>query len=57
VFEAAVLDILDRAEEERDSVRDERRAERGRQQAEKRPPKRIPSFRERISRGVGRRLG
>jgi hypothetical protein len=34
MFEAAVLDIVDRAEEDRDSDRDVRRAERAREQAE-----------------------
>jgi hypothetical protein len=34
VFEAAVLDILERAEDDRDSERDVRRSERARQQAE-----------------------
>lgn len=34
VFEAAVLDVLERAEDERDSERSERRKERARQQAE-----------------------
>ena len=34
VFEAAVLDVLERAEEDRDSERDVKRADRGRQRAE-----------------------
>jgi hypothetical protein len=34
VFEAAVLDVVERAEEDRDSQRDVRRSERARQQAE-----------------------